>query len=70
MSTQVTDEFLDAVIKRDSVETGYITFALDGVDSLQTTLNENLIERLQEKLTKVENFNFSWLTHDSSTLAD
>ena len=51
-TSQVASEFLDAVIQKDSLPTGYEKFNLK-IKHLQTPLEESVMERVQEKLQHV-----------------
>ena len=55
-STETMNEFLTAVIQRDTPETGYEKFYLRNFKGLETPLEESVIQRVTQKLTQVKNF--------------
>ena len=45
-TTQVTNESLDTVLQRDTIEKGYEEFTIEGMTGLQTPLESTILERL------------------------
>ena len=58
-SSQVASEFLDAIIQKDTYAYGYEKFNLDWFTGMETLLEQNVIERLLQKLTHVKDLKVS-----------
>ena len=61
-TTQVTNESLDTVIKRDSIEGGYEEFEIRTWNGLETPLEETVLEELKSKLEHVQKFSVTNVT--------
>ena len=55
-STETTNEMLSAAVQRDTPETGYDKFHLIYFRGLETPLEENVIQRVAQKLAHVKDF--------------
>ena len=55
-TTETTNEYLSAVVQRDTLKTGYNKFHLDDFKDLETPLENSVIERIKKKLTQVQDF--------------
>ena len=55
-TTEITNEFLSAVVQRDTPESGYEKFLLWNFRGLKTPLEESVFNRVIEKLSTVKEF--------------
>ena len=55
-STEVTNEALDCLIKRDTSDEGYWEFIISDWYTLATPLEDTILDRTLEKLANVEVF--------------
>ena len=53
-STEVANGFFDAVIQRDTPETGYEEFGIQLFEGPESALDETVLERVQDKLLNVK----------------
>ena len=58
-TAEVTNEALDTIIKRDTVEDGYREFVMSEWKGIEQPLEAIVLEQLQEKLPNVENLTVS-----------
>ena len=55
-STEVANEFFDAVIQRDKPKTGYEEFGIQLFEGPESALDGTVLERVQDKLLNVKDF--------------
>ena len=55
-TTQVTNELLATLMQRDTSENGYKGFEIDYWDTVETPLEQEILNQLQGKLVHVKNF--------------
>ena len=69
-TSEVTNEALDTVIKRDTVEDGYREFVMSEWKGIEQPLEASVLEQLQEKLPNVEKLTVSEMKHLDSSVSE
>ena len=62
-TSEVTNEALDTVIKRDTVEDGYREFVMSEWKGIEQPLEASVLEQLQDKLPNIEKLTVSEMNH-------
>ena len=55
-STEIANEFIAALVQRDTPETGYCQLILERFKGMEFPLEESVLEELADKLIQVEEF--------------
>ena len=55
-TTETTNEFLSTVDQKVTPETGYDKFNISHFRGLETRIEESVVQRVSQKLTRVKNF--------------